>query len=206
MHLAVVSALGHPANRLKERARRPLRARNATGSTCSCMSSFRPTSTQLSRKSCQARMRPTCWNGSGVHTRRLMRAGRPSRLGNTAPPQLQHNFAGQGRFIKHQWVGWCAGEGSSSPYGREVRYASSSLRTQLAPPRAHRRLPGPASRPSQPAMHNMSHLFPLAPSGRIVELRHVHALHSCGQAEQSGLPIQPLGPALAQAPAAGNNH
>lgn len=35
-----------------------------------------------------AQRNPTCWKGSGVQTRRLMRAGRPSRLGNTAPPQL----------------------------------------------------------------------------------------------------------------------
>lgn len=89
--------------------------------------------------------------------------------------------------------------------GREVCCASSSQRTQLAPHQAP--LAGcPVQPASTPAMHIDDHSPPLAPSGSIVELRHVHALHSCGQAEQSGLPIQPLGPALPQAPAAGNNH
>lgn len=31
--------------------------------------------------------RPSCWNGSGVATRRRTRGGTPTRTGSTAPPQ-----------------------------------------------------------------------------------------------------------------------
>ena len=135
-----------------------------------------------------------CWKGSGWHTRRLTRGGTPSLTGNTAPPQLRAPGRESGARCKLSRAGQDeAGKGCGGRHGCTAPAAQHDTAQRAAGPLK------PAARAGGSSRTGVAQAAGRAPAGRLVELRHVHALHGSGQAVERGLAVQALGAAGAQA-------